>query len=383
MIIPVHNAEKHLKQCLGSVIAQTERDIEIICVDDGSIDSSLQILHSYAASDDRISIITQEQKGAGAARNIGLDQAKGKYLSFLDADDFFEADMLQTAGNRADLSEADVVVYGTWVYSTQRNSNRQAKWLLNTSNIPNKDVFSSNDMPDLIFNTFANCAWNKLIRADFVKNNNLRFQEIRRANDLFFSQSVICLADRISVIDKCFVHYRSDRNPNDTSLQSNNDIDPITFYSAYKKLGDFLRAKGLYEKFEKSYLNLCLEGVVYNVNSLRSLESLKKLLDAVRSTIEAELGLLKLPANTFYNPDSISQYKDICECKLSEYLFKRCLNLNLRLEDSHWYSDWLEWRLAQSENSPKDTEVDGSEVSGFLLKDILPKALSLFRRKNQ
>ena len=90
VIIPVYNVEPYLKQCMDSVVGQTLKDIEIICVDDGSTDGSLDILKEYATEDSRIQIIEQKNAGAGAARNNGMRHATGKYLSFLDSDDFFE-----------------------------------------------------------------------------------------------------------------------------------------------------------------------------------------------------------------------------------------------------------------------------------------------------
>lgn len=97
VIVPVHNAEKYLEQCLNSIIGQTLKDIEVICVDDKSTDGSAVILDSYAANEPRLRVLQSPGLGAGGARNIGLESAQGKYLSFLDADDFFEPDMLESA----------------------------------------------------------------------------------------------------------------------------------------------------------------------------------------------------------------------------------------------------------------------------------------------
>ena len=93
VIIPVYNVEQYLRECLNSVIKQTLKEIEIICVDDGSTDNSLDILKEYAEKDHRITIITQKNLHAGVARNAGLSIAKGEYLSFLDSDDFFELNL--------------------------------------------------------------------------------------------------------------------------------------------------------------------------------------------------------------------------------------------------------------------------------------------------
>ena len=95
VIIPVYNTEKYLRECLDSVINQTLKEIEIICVDDGSTDSSLEILKEYANKDNRFTIITQQNLHAGVARNAGLAVAKGEYVSFLDSDDWFELKILE------------------------------------------------------------------------------------------------------------------------------------------------------------------------------------------------------------------------------------------------------------------------------------------------
>ena len=89
VIIPVYNVEKYLRECIDSILNQTLRDLELICVDDGSTDGSLEILHEYEKADSRVKVLTQHNMGAGAARNKGLAIATGEYLSFLDSDDFF------------------------------------------------------------------------------------------------------------------------------------------------------------------------------------------------------------------------------------------------------------------------------------------------------
>ena len=111
VILPVYNVEKYIRQCLDSIVNQTLKDIQIICVDDGSTDSSPEIIEEYARKDSRVIAIHQENGGAGAARNNGLRHAAGKYLSFLDSDDFFELNMLEEAYNCAEQYGADFVVF--------------------------------------------------------------------------------------------------------------------------------------------------------------------------------------------------------------------------------------------------------------------------------
>ena len=118
VIMAVYNAERYLRQALESVCQQTLRDIEIICVDDGSTDGSMEILKEFAGQDDRIKILQHLEKtdGAAAARNMGLQAARGEYLSFLDADDWFEPDMLEKAYEKASLRELDVLIFGSIIF---------------------------------------------------------------------------------------------------------------------------------------------------------------------------------------------------------------------------------------------------------------------------
>lgn len=111
VIVPVYNAEKYLPQCIDSIVNQTIGDIEVLLINDGSSDSSGEILAQYASKDERIKVIEQPNKGAGAARNIGLAMAEGKYLSFLDSDDFFEPNMLELALAKASEDDADIVAF--------------------------------------------------------------------------------------------------------------------------------------------------------------------------------------------------------------------------------------------------------------------------------
>ena len=95
VVLPVYNVENYLKECLDSLVEQTYKDIEIICVDDGSSDSSLKILKEYAVIDNRIIVLEQKNQGAAVARNFGLSVATGEYVSFLDSDDVFSLNLFQ------------------------------------------------------------------------------------------------------------------------------------------------------------------------------------------------------------------------------------------------------------------------------------------------
>jgi len=111
VIVPVYNTEKYLAACLDSLVNQTLKEIEIICVDDGSTDSSLKILREYEAKDSRLKVITQENKYAGVPRNTGIDAAAGKYVYFADSDDYCDLSLLEKAYSKLAETHADIVYF--------------------------------------------------------------------------------------------------------------------------------------------------------------------------------------------------------------------------------------------------------------------------------
>ena len=111
VVLPVYNGERYLRKCLDDILGQSLREIEVICVDDGSTDGTLAILKEYEKADPRVRAVYQDNAGAAVARNYGMTLAGGKYLSFLDADDFFERDMLRLAFENAEREQADIVIF--------------------------------------------------------------------------------------------------------------------------------------------------------------------------------------------------------------------------------------------------------------------------------
>ena len=111
VVVPVYNVEKYLRECLDSLANQTFEDFEVICVNDGSDDSSLSILEEYASEDERFKIVSQENKGLSGARNTGMNYIKGRYLLFLDSDDWLELNALELLYNHANALNSEMVIF--------------------------------------------------------------------------------------------------------------------------------------------------------------------------------------------------------------------------------------------------------------------------------
>lgn len=219
VIIPVYNAEKYLRECLDSAINQTLKDIEIICVNDGSTDSSPEILRNYAKSDSRMIVLQQKNAGAGAARNNGLFHATGDFIYFLDGDDFCDTSLLEVTVNRALETGADIVVFNHYRYDNA-SGKRDFRYGLNRNWLPsNSNTFCYKDMPDRIFSMINPTPWNKLYRSSFIKASKLQFLEISTTNDITFAAMSAAMATSITYIDKPLIHYRVNLSNSLTSFK--------------------------------------------------------------------------------------------------------------------------------------------------------------------
>ena len=307
VIIPVYNVEHYLRQCLDSVGAQTLSDIEIICVNDSSTDGSLDILEDYAKKDLRIQVVTQPNGGAGAARNKGLSMAKGKYLSFLDSDDFFEPDMLELAYKKAEEDKADFVVFNSDQYYTDKKKFVEVPWTLRIKELPPYMPFNHRQMTDNIFKVFVGWAWDKLYSREFVENNHLLFQEQRTSNDMLFVFSAVAIAKRISIVNKVLAHQRRDAKD---SLSKTRENSWYCFYDALTALRDRLQAEGIYKETEKDYINYALHAVLWNINTLAE-PTRSKLIDKLKQEWFEDLGIAGKSENYFYNKKEYKQYKKL------------------------------------------------------------------------
>ncbi len=265
VIIPVYNTEKYLKECIDSVVNQTLQDIEIVCVDDGSTDSSLDILNNYK-KDPRLVVLSQKHQGAGCARNLALEVAQGEYLAFIDSDDFYDIDFCERMYNKAVATDSDVVVCSARSYNVNDNIYNSMPSALVQEYLPSKDVFNYKDMPKYIFCFSQNWNWNKLFKREFISKNNINFQNLYRTNDLLFTCKALVHAERISIINEELITYRVG---NSTNSQSTNYLYPLDFYEAFKTLRNYLISIDKYEDVRQSYINWALCGLVYNIDSLK------------------------------------------------------------------------------------------------------------------
>lgn len=212
IIIPVFNVEMYLKECLDSVLGQTLKDIEVICVDDGSTDASPQMLREYAEKDERLKIIYQENKGAGTARNVGMKEARGKYLFFMDSDDYCALDFLEKTTKYADEKKSDILVFNFCRFDEQTGEREYRDGLVKERVPKGKTIFSYADNPEQICKIVNPTPWNKLYLREFVENSKLEWLEVSTTNDITFATLSVLAAKRIAYLDATFLYYRVNLN---------------------------------------------------------------------------------------------------------------------------------------------------------------------------
>ena len=281
VIVPVYNVAKYLRQCMDSLVGQTLRDIEIICVDDGSTDGSGPILDEYAAKDSRIRVIHQANAGAGAARNVGLDMATGEYLFFCDPDDWFLKGMLKAMYRRAMRTRADIAIAGRMFFDDQTGRRiglrgfRPEFWL-------RAQPFSPNEIADRLFTMSPTVVWDKLFRRAHIQGKGLRFQQIRCYNDLYFTNVALATADRIALVWGAWACYRQNRAG---SLQLTKDKSPECCFTAFDAVRDRLRSEGTLDRFRLALLDAIEGSGIYNLRTLKARESKMRYLELLKQHV--------------------------------------------------------------------------------------------------
>lgn len=306
VIIALFNAEKYLRQCLDSVLNQTLKDIEVICVNDGSTDNSLKILQEYFQKDKRVLVVDQKNQGAGAARNNGMRHAKGEFLSFLDADDFFENNMLEEAYRAARVGDADVCVFAADLFVQSENCFKPCTWSFRKQYFPLNEAFDPKEEKyrENIFRMYNGWAWDKLFKREFVEQINIEFQNLRTTNDMFFVFISLAKANRIVAIDQILAHQRVEVA---TSLSRTREKSWDCFYIALLAMKTELENCALYETYNRAFVNWALNFSLWQLNTMKG-ESYKKTYELLRKIGFAKLDVAKNPKNYFFVEKEYDQF---------------------------------------------------------------------------
>ncbi len=205
LIVPVYKTEDKVERCINSILDQTFKDFELILIDDGSPDNCGKICDEYAAKDERIRVFHKENGGVASAKNLGIDNAKGEYLSFVDSDDFIDPDYLETLSDGA--CNCDLAIAGLKYLSEKTLLPYSSLEFGGSRMIVKKDF--TEELPQLLSCRALNYHVAKFYRRKVVESNQIRFTDFKKtgADDTVFNFEVVSKCQKISVIDKCVYNY--------------------------------------------------------------------------------------------------------------------------------------------------------------------------------
>lgn len=296
IIIPVYSVEKFLPKCLDSVVGQTYNNLEIICVDDGTPDRSAAVISSYAKKDDRIRLISQKNQGLSGARNTGIKFATGKYIVFLDGDDWIDLNTIEDAVKKSEEIGADIVMWG---YVREFPDRSAEKTIFDSDIIFNED--ESHNLHRRMVGLYKDetsdpgnadslsTAWGKLYSANIIKENHLEFIDTKKigTEDALFNLYYFGFVKKAAFLNRPFNHYRKD---NDISLTRSYKPQLFTRWNKlYDLMEVYIEKNSLPEDFSIALNNrICLSMIglglteLLNPNKKERIKNLRKFLNSDR-----------------------------------------------------------------------------------------------------
>ena len=274
IIVPVYNVEKYLSKCLDSLIDQTLKEIEIIAVNDGSTDSSLKILEEYEEKYNNIKVYTKENGGLSDARNYGLQYVAGEYIAFLDSDDYVDTTLYEKMYDKAIQEKADYVECDfIWEYPDKNRIDTGIRY---------------KDKQEMF--TYARVvAWNKLIKASIVLNNEeLRFPFGLKYEDVEFFYKLVPEIDKFAFVEEPLIHYIQ-REDSLVKVQTEKTLDLIT---SLNKVVAYYKEKKLFDEYkdviEYTYARLTLCSSLKRMAKIKDKETRKKCINEAWKNLNTE-----------------------------------------------------------------------------------------------
>ncbi len=296
VIIPVYNGERYLEECLDSVCGQTLQDIEIICIDDDSTDSSSDILKKYQEKDHRVHVYLHEHSSAGIARNYGMTFATGEYLAFWDCDDFFDLHALEKLYDCAQNVDADICVCGGYQFFESEKTSFPCESFLNTKVIPVDQIFNRYTNPDHYLDFTCANAWNKLFKRTFIEENHLCFHKAKYGEDVYLTVNALGISDRIIALNEKLVTYRIE--------VADSLTDSVDTYAteAIQVWCDTVVNLERYDGFnERAFANKAVGSLLNTVFRLKKWESFYEFVSILQETGLKKLYLLDEEEGYYYN----------------------------------------------------------------------------------
>ena len=363
VVMPIYNAGEYLSRAISDVLRQTVREIELICVNDGSTDDSFDILEDLQHDDERITLISEDNFGPSVARNRGLKEATGKYIMFLDADDMFEPTLLETLYDIAERDNLDVAVTGFDIYNDSQNRIFPATEEPNAAIFEKGRVTSKNEYPDNILSSTTGYVWNKLFRASFLHDKKLAFDpDLYVFEDVHFTCSAMATAERVGMAAGTLVHHRIySEQSRATLFRKYYGQIPVV----YAKVKEFLMQRGMYIPLKKGYINLSA-GRCYKIYNLLWNDGKERLWNMLHSHYAAELDWISIEKTDYESADVCQFVANVALYTHAEYLDRTEKGININVA-----------ALEKDEMSKKVQVMQKSEER----KEVWNKITGMFKKK--
>lgn len=301
IVVPVHNSEEHLRQSFESVRRQTMRQFELIYVDDGSTDSTREILSGFETLDTRVRVEFRDHCGAGAALNEGIALARGAYLLLMDASDLPDPVMLETMLRNAEKHDSDICVCRGRAFDEKTGQYASLPATCNLSFSEYCQPFSVNTEREAIFCFTSPDPWNKLFKTSFVRERGLGFQNLPNSNEICFTMLALVFADRVSAMECELISCRKDEFG---YLQGSRYEHPLAFFDALMLLKESLIEAGMYGELERSFINFALQQCAFHLRICardpKGAVAFETAYSFLRSEGLSKLGILGKDETAFY-----------------------------------------------------------------------------------
>lgn len=322
VIVPVYNVEKFLAKCLDSIIAQDFDDYEIIAVNDGSKDSSADILSEYLTKTDKLRVITQENKGLGGARNTGIEAAKGEYLVFVDSDDYIAANMLSSFSAIFDDYGFDILAFDCTRVDVSGNRLDQTK---QDDDKPVECVYLTQEQ----FMLFEPTAWAKTYKKSLFTDNDIRFPERLWYEDLATVYRLVPFAKKIGYLRLPLYYYV--QQP-ESITHSANTTRMLEIVNAFSIVQEFFKEKKFFERYYAELEWLCVMHVLYySAHRFLTRGYYRKQMNLLYDFVKTNFPNFKNNKYIQQKSSNIYQMDWIIEKKFFRFYFKNCLWIKLAL----------------------------------------------------
>lgn len=282
IIIPVYNVAEYLPKCLDSCIRQTLYDIEIICVNDGSTDNSLEVLRSYARRDNRLRIIDQPNSGVSAARNAGMAAANGDWLMFLDADDYFSYNACERIWNESLEAPNDIIVFGGEIFPRIGEIDPWYDWTLHPRYARYEEF-----KPQMLFENpaFKPFVWQRAYRGEFLRESGVTFDTgLKLGEDMVFLLNLQPHGEKFTVLPDILYHYHLNRKDSAMKVQFTDMDKRLRQHCAVvEATAAYWQTQGWLAEYGGAYLNWLL---VFLVPDLRKADACQEVGAQAREIVE-------------------------------------------------------------------------------------------------